>query len=585
MNENYEDYEDVKDIDENEEYEEDNKEEQDKIKKRILLIVLIIIGIIIIILLLRRCGRGNETGEFDYEKTLLQAGKEYYEYNENEIPKSKSSCTTVSLSKLVADGLLNPDKYEDCDGDKTYVKVCLLSNGKVHYVPILKCDSIDSDNLYADWKEGKLDDIKPDETDVKFAYLGQALKKDSNVTYGDVQELWYGEENIKYSNYKTLEKTTYYRYRDQVFRWLSEIRLYYPNNSTTPNGAFYIASPADGYTNKDNEQLGYKWYKLLAGGTKEYCEGYHYQAPSGCPNADKTDGYVISSQSRTFTKTADVSTYSAKKIYMCVEESYKPRLDAGDTKDIVFSHEYNPCGSSNNAEPTHNYEYRTYYACQAGGTEVAQGTMCYACTKDNLRPDNSACGIYGEWKYSGEKCTGLSDVCVNLKNPIYYYKWYKESGIRSYYPSGSTTASGEKNYYISSPGSEYIQDDATKAKVWNWYNKTTSITEEYYATAPSSGATRSDQSKWLDWSDWNTVPVQSLGNAGVRNIQTRVRMKIQEIKNVKDSSYENIMKDYTEDVNVLIKAFKDKGYEVNTLEDIALNGELKYLVKLYVRNK
>ena len=35
----------------------------------------------------------------------------------------------------------------------------------------------------------------------------------------------------------------------------------------------------------------------------------------------------------------------------------------------------------------------------------------------------------------------------------------------------------------------------------------------------------------------------------------------------------------------LIKAFKEKGYKVNTLEDITNNGQIKYQLVIFVRNK
>ena len=578
MNENYEDYEQNVD---NSEYDEDDKSSRNK---KIILTVLIIIGIIIIILLLlRSCGNGGSK-EFDYEKTLLDAGKEYYEYNTNEVPKAKSSCEKVSLSKLISEGLIDPDDYENCDGEDTYVKVCLLENGKTHYVPILSCEEFNSDDLYDEFADGDLDDIKEDETDIKYSYMAQVLKKDS-TELGNVTEIWYGDKN-PYENYKLLEKTTYYRYKEVQYKWYETAKLYYPNDTISAGKELYIVSPANGYTNKDNGKLAYKWYKIVGSGDKIYYDGWSMTAPEGYPYADTTQGYTVASRSRTATKVADPVTFNAPKMYKCIESSYKNQIESGNIKDLIFTNEYYPCGDSRNAHPEHDYEYETFYSCDSGVTKTSSGTVCYKCETGSLRPDNSSCAKYGDWSYSGTQCTGLSDVCENLKTPANYYKWYKfENETRSYYPSGSSTAAGEKTYYTSAPSSEYIKDASTEATAYNWYKNASTLTGNYFTTAPSEGAVKSDQSRTTDWTEWSTTPVYSLGSAGTRTIETKVKLKIQEIKNSKATDYENIMKEYTEDINVLIKAFQDKGYDVKSLEDIAMNGEIKYLSKMQVRNK
>ena len=49
------------------------------------------------------------------------------------------------------------------------------------------------------------------------------------------------------------------------------------------------------------------------------------------------------------------------------------------------------------------------------------------------------------------------------------WKWSKNENVTKYYPSGSSTASGEKTYYPTSPVSGAIRDDATKATVYKYY--------------------------------------------------------------------------------------------------------------------
>lgn len=581
MNENYEDYETNIDTSE---YEEDV--DNSSRNKKILLIILVLVGIIIIILLLRSCGREG-TGKFDYEKTLLQAGKEYFEYNGNEKPIAKSSCEIVTLDKLTSEGLLNPDNYEDCDGEKTYVKVCLLENGKEHYVPLLKCDNINSDNLYESFKEGKISDIIADQTDIKFSYLGEVLKSEGAET-GSNTEVWYGDK-IPYENYKLISKVTYYRYQDLQYRWYESSRLYYPNNTISGGRELYISVPSNSYDKKANEQTGYKWYKITQNGTKEYYPSndkkeYYVSAPDGYPEKDTSDVYVTRSKTRTYT--VEGNAILAYQMYTCIETEYKDKI--GIDPNAIATNEFYPCGDSRNTEnPGHDYTLATFYSYDGGVSKVAQGTI--GCSKGELFSDNETCVTYNSWVYSSNNCTDPNtNVCQNFA-PIYSYRWYKIVGgtgeVKTYYPSGSSTAAGEKTYYAQSPEAGYVKDEGTKATVWNWYKDASSITAGYFTTAPSEGATQSSESKWTSWTEWSSTPVQSLGSAGTRKIETKVKLTIQEIKNVSKDGYEKIMTKYTEDIDELIAAFKAKGYEVESLSDIAMNGELKYQVKMYIRNK
>lgn len=585
MNENYEDYEENLTTDDydDEEYEDENQDKSSR-NKKILLIALVVVAIIIIILLLKACTGGTKAKKFDYEKTLLDAGKEYYEFNKTELPKAVSSCKTISLNKLVSEGLLDPDNYKDCDGDETLVKVCLIEEDKYHYVPLLTCENINSDDLYDKFEEGKISDIIPDETDIKYSYMGQILNSDTS-SLGDIRELWYGEK-IPFNNYKLLSRTTYYRYKELQYKWLESTKIYYPGNTVTPGNKLYIVSPKTGYDKKDNAQTASKWYTSVESGEKVYYSKVSSTAPDGYPHADKSTAIAVSSTVRTIKKEEAVSTYSALKMYTCAESKYKSRIDAGDTKDIVMSNEIYACGDPRNAHPEHDYQVKTFYSCDGGVNIVSNGTMCYTCKTSGakLRPDNSSCVIsYNEWQPQTESCTGLSDVCRSFST-VYFYKWYKYSSeTRSYYPSKSTTAAGEKTYYVSSPVEGAKKDDSTTTTAWSWYQAGQTTTGNYMTNPPSEGAVKTGEGKWTDWSEWTTNATQAV--SGSRSVETKEKLRIQEIKNTKPSEYEDIMEKYTENVEELFNAFKTRGHEVKSLEEIEMNGEIKYLVKMYIRNK
>lgn len=571
MNQNYEDYEESLDTSE---YDTPDNTSRNK---KILLFILVIIGIILIIFLLRACSRKEE--KFDPEKTLLDAGKEYYSYNTNEKPKSKSSCKIVELKKLSEDGLLNPDKYSDCDEKNTYVKVCKLENGKMHYVPILSCKELDSNKLYESFKEGKLSEVIADETDIEFSYLIQAHKKDAGEV-GETQEFWYGDK-IPFENYKLLEKITYYRYQDLQYRWNQNIRVYAPNDTASGGKTLFVSSPQSGYDKKTNEQTAWKWYKSNEG--KEYCEGEFTEAPANCPNQDATPVKTMLSREREIMfSTPSVEPFLAKKMYKCIESANKDILGTPAEKDLIFSNEYE-CGTVAN-DPIHDYAVESFYSCDGGASRVPQGTTC-KCTMGSLRPDGATCALYKPWVEKTTTCTGQSDVCENFGAPKKYYKWYKTITVaNNYYPSGSTNASGENSYYAQAPETGYIKDESTQATAWNWYKEISSITE-YMTFQPTPYATKTSDSRWTNWTEWNVTPVKSLGNTGTRKIETKVKLKVQEIKNTSKEDYENIGTEYTKDMEVIIKALNEKGYDVETLEDIAMNGELKYLTKMFIRNK
>ena len=209
MSNNYEDYgyEDS--------YDDDNGSTT---RKRVLIIILVVIAILLVIFLLKSCGNKQRPTQtptttqavFSYENALLDAGKKYYENNTDELAKSIGDCTTVSLKTLGDRGLVNPDEFVRCNNETTLVRVCMLENNKLHYVPWLVCTDKTSDTEYNEPKEGTINDVVADKSYIEFKYLPMALKK-GDQKLGKVEELW--QDEIKYKSYKTVSTTKYYRYK------------------------------------------------------------------------------------------------------------------------------------------------------------------------------------------------------------------------------------------------------------------------------------------------------------------------------------------------------------------------------------
>jgi hypothetical protein len=200
---------------------------------------------------------------------------------------------------------------------------------------------------------------------------------------------------------------------------------------------------------------------------------------------------------------------------------------------------------------------------------------------------NAVCNKYSAWSNPSRTQCDTKNAGLCKAVTVTFYKWYKleNSTERTYYPSGSTTAGGEKVYYTEAPVSGAIKDTSTKATAYKWYKETKSRTDGYSAVAPSgySTATKTSESKWGDWSGWNSSnPKTSDGRE--RQIETRVKIRLQEIKAGTNDNWENLSNEYLTEEQV-IKVFNEKGYEVKTLEDITNNGEIRYKLQMTVRNK
>ena len=415
----------------NEELSEYNDETQQVPWKRVILILLaLIIVIIIILLLLKSCG--NNSGD-KLNEDLLKAGKDYYTENYPLLPQANGECSMVSLKQLVDAKLLDGSKYSNCNDSETLVKVCYLESNKYHYVPILSCDKEKTE--FGTWQEGIEEDLVKDESDVRFTFLGEELKKVES------------EESVK---------------------------NYYPNNLTSADKVkeYYIKSPAKDYTNKDSKtDEAYKWYTEKKSTIYWNNGGYSSTQPEGYPNKGEskkeTELTVTKPKSASYRTIENVTLYRTQEIarpfkYKCIDRNLP--ANSAIISDTV-------CEKRN--ATTHLITLDIYYTCD-GTNKVDQGT---------------ACGKASEW--TTKKCETDKIKGINCESKAGYkytdtkWKWYKNTTTKSYYPSGKASADLENTYYISSPVTGAIKDTSTKATAYKFYkvidSKTTSEVEEWIA--------------------------------------------------------------------------------------------------------
>ena len=544
------------------------------VKKRILIGVFIVAAILIVIFLLRSCNSNNNNNDgdttptFNYESNLLEAGKKYYENNATMLPTAKGQCESVDLASLIAIGLVDPTNYATCNQNTTYVNVCMLESGKLQYTPWLTCEDKKSDTEYDQYKDGTEADLVTDVSLVKFMFLPQKLKE-GVTTSGKTETYW--KDEIPYTNYKTLATIKNYSYRDQLFTWNIENRTYYTSTGeqTDVNKVkeYYTVSPNSNYNLHNSKTTeAYKWFTTTS--TKEYAmsNGSKAFSPTAIGDYKYNEGgvKVTRYQSRKVTGTVNPTKY-----YVCAKSS----------NSTSWVYQLDACGSANSSNPSLTYTKQIIYTCTAETNPTKDDI------ENNAVSSTSTCKTYSDWTPSGgttTSCGNNSDVCRSVT--VTFYNWYKlvDSGKRTYYPSGSATASSEKVYYIAAPVKGAIKDETTKTTAYKWYKATTAVSD-YVAESPQDGATKTGASKWTNWTNWSVKNPATKSSIN-RQIKTRYQIKLQQITGVTEDSWENLSTEYVTEEE-MINIFKNSKFNVESLTDINNNGSIRYQVKLQIRNK
>lgn len=372
-------------------------------------ILLLIIAIIIVILLLvKSCGKK------DLRNDLIEAAKDYYEKYPEELPSTVGECYIVTLRLLEEQGLINSNDYKTCDKDATYVNVCYLESKTYHYSAILECEV--GDTNYGVWQDGTESDIE-ETSDIRFKFLGEELQMGT--------------------------------------------KYYYPNDFTdvTKVIEYYATIPKNGYSGKEDEQIGYKWY------TEETVNNYWN---NGGYSSTQPEGYPIKGSSTTVTKYSDTKPNEAS--YRKIENATLYR-----TQDVAYPYVF-VCVNPNNPNDV------VIDDKPCSGTYSKTKDIRFTCNgKDEVpvtaeeinNKDFPSCGEWSSYTTNSCKNNYLEGIKCESTSGYKYtdtmWKWYKTSTEKKYYPSGKNNANDEITYYITSPINGAIKDESTKSTVYKYY--------------------------------------------------------------------------------------------------------------------
>lgn len=300
-------------------------------------IVLIIIAITAVLLLVVFGYRAYEVNQIDpFEQPgstlardyFLDSVYSYFDFDPTKLPTTAGSCTTVPLKVIQEQNLISDIKYyTKCDQNMTLVKVCKLESGNYHFEVHMSCPNTDKVAYGEEQELTEENSILASPTaQVSFSYKAERLSS-NNISYGQKQEMW--KDEIPYENYKIVKETTYYRYRDKLWRYSGDVRYYYPQNKVIGSDVieFYKESPSEIYPFKQvSQNYAYKWYI-------ENDDGLRHYYPSGSTDGHKENTYYLTAPVKGAIRDEATKTYAAK--YYRVEKT-----DASD---------YYPTAPSNNA--------------------------------------------------------------------------------------------------------------------------------------------------------------------------------------------------------------------------------------------
>lgn len=387
-------------------------------------ITFILLGFVVVILIILLFIKLFSKGP-DLYSDLVSGSKTYLD--NNTYPESIGECSTVTLNDLESSNLIsNIKNYAKCDTTDTLVKVCKTSNDNYQYTPILSCGK--KSTTFTDWKSGTIDDLKADNSEVSFKFVGEDLEKG--------------------------------------------VRTYYPDNLTDASkvSQYYTTSPNSEYTFKSDGEIAYKWYTEGVG--KDYYNNGNYAsiAPDGYTlnDSEKTNTYI------SLTKPNDASyrTVKSTTAYATEYVSYPYKFLCVDSKYAGTITSPTVCELRNST--TFKTTSKIYYTCD-GTNEVAADTKCKArsnwttssCSNSNQTKSGTTSDGYN---YTREVSTGMT--CISTNGYLVSdktWKWYKEVEQNNYYPSGSNDVNVENTYYVNTPVSGASKDESTATTAYKYY--------------------------------------------------------------------------------------------------------------------
>lgn len=445
----------------------EENERKNPLLKILLILILIVVFFIVIFCVLKGCSTKSN------ENVLLDAGKNYFK-DSDKLPEAVGECSTVTLNFLIKENKIkNSSNFDSCDIDATLVKVCKLKSGNYHYTPFLTCGTKE-DTVFGNYEIGVETDLQTDKSDVRFKFL------------------------------------------PEVFT--SSEKQYYPNNKTNIDevNELYVTIPATDYSYKSKAiNNAAKWYKETTGTDYWNNGAYSSTAPEGYPNKGK-EGTAVTKISLTAPATAEYRTINQVTVYRS-RKSSTPTIFRWVCISRTLQGDYIssiPCSYNTN---TYTEVKSIDYTCD-GATVVSKDATCPS----------------SEWSsWSTDACVKSSTLECESKTGYSYtdktWQWYVKGTYRSYYPSGSATALGEKTYYLQAPANGYVKDTSTVTTAYKFY-------------------------------------------------------KLVKTDNGKDGEWVKLTDEYLE-LEEMLETFRKSDIEVDNLKDINNNKEIRYSVQLEYANR
>ena len=562
----------------------EEKERNIDIKKILIIVgaVIVLAGIIFLIYYLIT----NSNKSDEYKNMLVEAGQTYYERNGNELPNSYGDCNTITLNTLIQNNLITDKTLSNkCDKTNTTIKTCKLSDNSYHYTPTLSCDNEKLNTEYSNWLLGNQSDLVKNSSDVRFMFSISATELPENLDAIPNEDHIEGEIPFEEWTYQEINKRVVYHSREQLYNWYTLTNYYYPNDSTTEAkvNEYYLSAPNATYKNKGNSATVYKWFigmNLVYNNgafVSESVYPYTVKGTEGTPYVWATTDYP---DIKSYRRTVSDYIYRTRKLestdvltdtdYYCINDSNGNKWVS---KNVA-------CNDSLSGEvgTIRAYQYKCYWKNDKTNiTSQSETWQTFMCT-DRYYYVNEAINEGYTTKWLPTNCGWDADARPYLCDRRMAYvvtdrvwKWYTPSTKEYHKTNGETT------YYKESPLAQAIKDSATQATGYTWY-KTVTNNLGAYKTSPAANALRGSQT-WSAWSAWSDTPIEATNTLEVeqKNMITLKRLITD------DTKWIDITDDYVSEEEA-ISILKEKGYEINSLEDIFNAKNIKYEVELYYRN-
>lgn len=554
--------------------------EKKSISKKTLFIIGGIIILLIIVFIIFFFVQKNKKFE-EYQNLLVEVGKEYYIVNEELLPSTSGECKTINLNTLINNNLIvDKTLTTKCDKEKTTIKVCRLQSGTYHYTPTLYCGKSYTTN-YDEFQEGTEANLIKNRSDINFMYSIKetSLVEDLNMSKEEV----FFEDEIPYEEktYQIINEKTLYRSRDVVNNWYKLVNYYYPNDVTIESkvNEYYLEAPNAEYNNKGNSATVYKWII-----------GQNLAYENGKFTSYATYPYIVKgAEGDPIIWASDKAP--EKESYRTISSDYIYRTRKLESTDIVtdvyyqcnnnneeWINENKPCNETENIEGSIN---TTGYKCSyknnvTGKTSTDENFHKEKCIDIHHYVNESNNDGYSNW--TATKCdynAGAKPyLCDRKKGYIIkdrVWKWYTPSE-RTYF-----TTKGIETYYKVAPSAQAFKDQKNEEIGFTWYKQ---VKKDLGSskTAPTNDAIKGAQvfTKWSDWTE--TIINQKSDN----QVEHKTQVTLKRIVNT-TNTWNEISNGYIS-LEDAISLLKNKGYDVNSLDDISKLENIKYELKTYYRN-